>query len=280
MRDTKSIFPKPNIISLDAFGTIYIPKESIPVQYLKIASAMGIEKSAESIKHEFPLIRKELLEEYPNYGKYSLQSVDEWWLRLIMRLFDIKDSAKSLELCQTLIKHFSSSDGYRLFDDIIPTLYKLKQHEIQIIISTNSDPRVYDVLESLGVMQFVDKAGVYLSYNLDVEKPTKLFFDSILQDVLQDNHKADYLSGVWHVGDSHDMDYLGAIRAGWNGVFIDRNATSQYFQHYISNPEIESPSCISLHIQIPVSDMPMHVIADNRIVISDLRQLLSLFDLE
>ena len=40
----------------------------------------------------------------------------------------------------------------------------------------------------------------------------------------------DFLSDCWHVGDSYNNDYIGAVRAGWNGVLLDRNRTSEFFK--------------------------------------------------
>lgn len=290
MRDTSSIFPKPNIVSFDAFGTIYIPKVPVFQQYFEISSDMGFEKSIDSIKEDFPVVFSGMNERFPNFGKNSkeITSVESWWSELIVKLYGIDhytESEKSLELCNRLLDRFSSAEGYHLYEDVIPTISRLKDKGVNVVVSSNSDSRVINVLESLGVMKYLDVDDIYLSYDLDFEKPSKLFFDSVLDSHFSKTsrpskeERVHYLSNVWHIGDSHDADYLGAVRSGWNGVFLDRDAKSRYLSYYIPDPEDSNPSCMGKPPTSEYSDKPMQLIANNRAVISDLRQLLDLYDM-
>ena len=78
----------------------------------------------------------------------------------------------------------------------------------------------------------------FLSYDSDYSKPTKAFFDEIAlveyRAHVDANYRSknyppgDFLSDCWHVGDSYNNDYIGAVRAGWNGVLLDRNRTSEF----------------------------------------------------
>ena len=41
-----------------------------------------------------------------------------------------------------LMKRFSSGEGYVLYDDVIPTLQKLKQMEVRMGVTSNADSRI------------------------------------------------------------------------------------------------------------------------------------------
>ncbi|EGV65997.1 HAD-like protein [Yamadazyma tenuis ATCC 10573] len=293
IRDTNTVFSKPNFVSFDAFGTLYVPKKPVHIQYHEIASEQfGIDKSAESIKQSFPVIHNQLLQEFPNYGKDSkeITSTDQWWSELIVRLFDLKHYSQdqdSLDVCNSLINRFKSSKGYHLYEDVIPTLSKLKENDITVLVSSNSDPRVYDILESLGLDQYID--NVYISYHLSHEKPSKKFFDLVANSQISNigslpaDKRSSFLENCWHVGDSHDKDYVGSVRSGWNGVLIDRDVKSGYLNHPMPSPEAESPSCMTGpagDIRLGNSSRPAQIIADNRVIVSDLTQILSLFGLD
>lgn len=297
LRDTNQVFPKPNFISFDAFGTLYTPKKPVYEQYFEIASdEFGIDKSQESIKNEFPIVHKQLLQEFPNYGKNSgkIDSLEQWWLELIVRLFDInhytKDS-KSQEFCQRLINHFESSEGYHLYEDVIPTVSKLKEHNFHVVVSSNSDARIYKVLESFGLSDYIKKPDIYISYNLLHEKPHKTFFDMVSNaqilrskgSLLPKDERSEYLENCWHVGDGHDKDFLGAVRAGWNGIFLDRSIQSRYLTQEIPDSDADATGCITKpkdHPNLGSPDKPIQFIANNRVIISDLTQLIQLFNLQ
>ena len=51
IRETARKFPRPNFISFDLFGTLYVPKKPVPQQYYEIAyHEFGINKSIQSIE--------------------------------------------------------------------------------------------------------------------------------------------------------------------------------------------------------------------------------------
>lgn len=295
LRDTNQVFPKPNFISFDAYGTLYTPKKLVYEQYFEIASKeFGLEKSQESIAQDFPKVHQQLLKDFPNYGKKSteIETVNQWWLELIVRLFKIEHFTKdeqSQQLCTRLINFFESKEAYHLYEDVIPTLSQLTEKNVHMVVSSNSDARVYKILNSLGLSGYIVDSDVYLSYNLHHEKPEKTFFDMVANSqilrsegaLLAKEARADYLSNCWHVGDGHDKDFLGAIRAGWNGVYLDRTILSKYLTSEIPDPEADSTSCMTKPHTDPQhgsAHKPVQLIANNRVVISDLTQLIQLFN--
>lgn len=288
MRDTNSRFPKPNFVSFDAFGTIYVPKAPIHEQYHEIASQYGFLDSAEKIKLNFGKVYDQMLTEYPNYGKQAgMANTDEWWHQLIVSLLDLKDSETAYKLSGDLIERFKTSNGYHLFSDVVPVFQTLKDNNIKIIISSNSDPRVFDILESFGLMKFIERDDIYISYDVMAEKPLKAFFDAVVDaeisksvgSLLPKEDRIMYLSNCWHIGDGHAKDYIGAVKAGWNGIYLDRSVSSGYLSSSVPDPEDSTPSCMTGPNSKPVSSKPIQIIANNRVVLSELSQIKDLFGL-
>lgn len=292
VRGSNKRFPKPHFISFDVFGTLYTPKAPISHQYHAVAlEEFGINKSLESIEKEFPKIYSEIYERYPNYGKRSsdIRDCDVWWLEIIVKLFDIPHYTKdelSAQLCKRLLSYFTGREAYMVYDDVVPTLTKLKENNINLIVSSNSDLRVMQILKNLGLMDFFAKDHIYLSYDLDASKPDKKFFDTVYERFLaatmqnpSDVDKQLYLENCWHIGDSQDKDFLGPIRSGWNAVLLDRENTSQFLinSHSPQKPMIKS--CFAENSDEGVDGPELKIIANNRVVLRNLGQLLTIFGL-
>lgn len=289
MRDNSDVFARPEIVSFDGFGTLYYPRKPVAQQYCDIASSMGLKKSVEDIERDFGVIYLELQREHHNYGKRSgLNSTDEWWLELIVKLFGIPHYSKddfSAKLCRKLLDHFTTDKAYALYDDVIPVLSVLRDHDISAIVATNSDPRVLKILQSLGVSDYINDSEVHISYEIDAAKPEKEFYDAIAKRYRSSHHSArrlssQFLENCWHIGDDYEKDFLGAVRAGWNGVYLDRRRQSQFFSGK-KIPVSQLDGCFTDQAQeLDLSDGEFHIIANNRMVISNLTQLLRVFDLE
>lgn len=288
MRDNNDVFARPQIVSFDGFGTIYYPSKPVHEQYHEIGSKMGLEKSAADIEKDFGSLYQELQREYPNYGREAgLESPDKWWLELIVKLFNIPHYTKdesSAQLCQTLLDHFTTEKAYRLYDDVIPVLSILKEHEIPAVVATNSDPRVRKILKNLGVSNYINDSNIYVSYDYETEKPDRRFYIAIAKDywtakTSQSRLPALFLENCWHVGDDYNKDFLGAVRAGWNGVYLDRQHQSPFFSGK-KIPVSELDGCFMSQAQELASNEDFHIIANNRVVISNLTQILRAFDLE
>lgn len=283
------LFPLPHYVSFDLWDTIYTPRKPIPEQYYDIShNEFHLDKLVESIKHDFVKIHAEMLKKYPNYGKTSdhIGSSDQWWKELIVQVYGLphySQDGESDRLCERLLQHFSSSEAYVLYDDAVPVLEALTKSNVPIVASTNSDDRVYPILESLGVDHYF--SSVNLSYDLGCSKPDRKFYNRIFHERFDAAKRADpslqmssYLERVWHVGDDYDKDFVGSIKAGWNGVLLDRAKTSLFMGHNtpkaISNDCFEGQSCNGLESD----DIVM--IANNRVCVSGLRPVLSLFGIE
>ncbi|ODV79645.1 HAD-superfamily hydrolase [Suhomyces tanzawaensis NRRL Y-17324] len=270
--ETNEMFPPPSLISFDAFGTLYVPKKPIAEQYAEIAHSYGIDLPVETISSRFGKIHAELLERFPNYGKNSseITSSEDWWKQLVLQVFEL-DANKSHELCQALVDHFTGPGAYTVFDDVEPALQALKKRGVNMVVLSNSDSRVVAILKNLGLSQYF--SNVYVSYELGAEKPNKKFFDAVAR---KQGQTIDKYERMWHVGDHRDKDFIGAIRAGWNGVLLDRHRASGYFGPQAARQEALISCLLASHA--PTHAYDKVIVANNRVVLTSLTQLVELYE--
>lgn len=70
------------LLCFDAFGTLFYPKEPIPVQYTRHAEKHGILTSNNTdvrVEDTFKRAYKEEAKNNPNYGKAVGMGAEKWW---------------------------------------------------------------------------------------------------------------------------------------------------------------------------------------------------------
>ncbi|KAL8654218.1 MAG: hypothetical protein Q9226_003521 [Calogaya cf. arnoldii] len=174
----------------------------------------------------------------------------DWWAKVIRSTFSAvlpNGTGVPEELIASLFRRFSSSEGYRLYDDVMPFFRQLHEwrstssasrsgfSQIQVGIISNSDgQRVSSILDSFGIgvnrigpePSMVKSATSYdidwvvASFDSGFEKPSHKIFDvARALSASSAGGEREYL----HVGDSITEDYHGALDAGWPSVLLDRD---------------------------------------------------------
>jgi HAD superfamily hydrolase (TIGR01509 family) len=100
------------------------------------------------------------------------------------------------------------------FPDAVPALTALRTLGLRLVVVSNWDCSLHDVLAGIGLAPLVD--GVVTSAEVGAAKPARRIFDAALE-----------LAGcgaerVLHVGDSAANDVEGAMAAGLRAVLLDR----------------------------------------------------------
>ncbi|CAN3364971.1 hypothetical protein DICA3_F14422 [Diutina catenulata] len=278
IRESATQFPKPNLLSFDGFGTLYVPRTPVPEQYHEVGKSMGFNVDIATLETRFKDAYARLSEQHPMWGKSSMRSADDWWTELVADVFKLdKSDNRAAKLSDALVEHFTTKDAYKVYDDVIPTLTALKDANIPLVLSSNSDPRVYKLLENLGLKEFFGDE-VFLSYELEVEKPNRQFFQHIASTKYGASKPFDYdfLEGCWHVGDSYNADFLGSVRSGWNGILLDRERTSEFLAAK-DRMKASNDGCFMSANPGQEENPDTMVIANNRVIIGGLDQLRGLF---
>ncbi|KAL8820481.1 MAG: hypothetical protein Q9223_001311 [Gallowayella weberi] len=184
------------VLTFDAFGTLFYPRQPIGQQYAETARTYGLSGLTDQDVEE-------------NFRKgYPFD--------ILWTFADIQDSI--------------GGTG-RLFAPSI--FFKGRLSFIGII--SNSDDRIPAILASLGISvsdrrygsgavastDHSDIGWVVMSYDVGIEKPDKGIFDAakgLSTSFAESESEKLYI----HVGDSIKEDYRGSLDAGWEGVLLDR----------------------------------------------------------
>ncbi|KAL7281252.1 hypothetical protein ACG7TL_004560 [Trametes sanguinea] len=174
-------------VTFDALHTLVTPRLPIYVQYAQTFEPYLGTLDPAALKRAFKTALKQVQQEQPVYRG----GAQDWWGDVIRRTAvgagaDPKAVDASLgEIVPRLLKRFSSREGYKLFDDSLPTpashtlslrvlpiVKKLKELNIRTGLISNTDARMRAVIEDLDLIPHLDT--VLLSEEEGVEKPSGL----------------------------------------------------------------------------------------------------------
>ncbi|KAI0365621.1 HAD hydrolase subfamily IA REG-2-like protein [Pilatotrama ljubarskyi] len=204
------------LVTFDALHTLVTPRLPIYVQYAQTFEPYLGALDPGALKRSFKIALKQVQQEQPVYRG----GAQEWWGDVIRRTAvgagaDPKAVDASLgEIVPRLLKRFSSREGYKLFDDSIPTLKRLKELNIHTGLISNTDARMRAVIEDLGLIPHLDT--VLLSEEEGVEKPSCEIFQRACARLGVKS------SETVHVGDELDCDYHGAKACGFRALLLRR----------------------------------------------------------
>ncbi|KAF9070649.1 HAD-like protein [Rhodocollybia butyracea] len=211
------------LVTFDILHTLITPRWPIHVQYaMAFEPHLGVRLDPNAIKSSFKTALKSVQKEKPAYAQGS----HGWWTDVIERTAlgaganpEILDA--SLEnIAASLMKRFSSREGYQDFSDAIPTIDALHQRGIYTAVISNSDARSRLVLKDL---EFPDSmVPIVLSEQEGIEKPTPEIFLRTLERVSTLRGERITAGQTIHVGDELDADYRGAEKAGMTALLLRR----------------------------------------------------------
>ncbi|HWI22098.1 MAG TPA: HAD-IA family hydrolase [Baekduia sp.] len=104
---------------------------------------------------------------------------------------------------------------FKPYPEVVGTLGVLRARGHKLVVVSNWDISLYDVLDETGISKMID--GVVVSAQRGLAKPNSLLFGAGLAQV---RGKADR---ALHVGDDLEADVRGAIGAGIQPVWLDRS---------------------------------------------------------
>ncbi|KIY66877.1 HAD-superfamily hydrolase [Cylindrobasidium torrendii FP15055 ss-10] len=216
------------LVTFDVFKTLIVPRLPIHEQYCEVFRQYldgfdAGQTKAGKVKQSFKQALAEMRREAPAYPK----GARPWWGDVILRTAvgagahptEINENVE--EIIDTLMRRFSSSEGYRAYEDAIPTIETLHSRGVLTAVVSNSDFRSRLALKDLGFPAYLDP--ILLSEEEGIEKPDPLIFKRALERI--------NATGVMppiepaqcaHVGDEFVDDYRGALGAGWRAYLLHR----------------------------------------------------------
>jgi putative hydrolase of the HAD superfamily len=195
-------------VLLDALGTLVALEPPAPALRIELADRFGLVVGAEdaerAIAAEIAYYRAHL-----NEGR-DRASVEDLRRRCGLVLAD------ALGVSFPVTEALLASLVFTPYDDAAPALRALRGRGVRLVVVSNWDWSLHEVLARVGLASLLD--GVVTSAEVGSRKPAVAAFERALE-----------LAGVpavraIHVGDSFEEDVVGARAAGIEPVMICRDA--------------------------------------------------------
>jgi putative hydrolase of the HAD superfamily len=210
----------PQVIFLDAVGTLFGVKGSVGDAYSDVARRFGVEVPGEVLNRAF--FKSFQNAGSPAFGASSLAEIQakefNWWRAIATQTFEqagvLHQFADFGEFFAALYAHFATATPWFVYDDVKPALEHWKRMGISLGVLSNFDSRIYSVLQVLELNSFF--SSVTISTEAGVAKPNPHIFAIALE-------KQKCAAEVaWHIGDSFVEDYQAARQAGLRGIWLRR----------------------------------------------------------
>jgi putative hydrolase of the HAD superfamily len=205
-------------VLLDALGTLVVLEPPAPLLRAQLAARYAVEVSLESataaIAAEIAYYRAHLQE------GGDADSLSELRLRCAQALRDALPTEAQARLpdSRRLVAALLASLRFDPFPDALTALPKLRARGVRVVVVSNWDVSLHEVLARVGLAASVD--AIVTSAGTGTRKPEPAIFTRALE-----------LAGAAaeqaiHVGDSPDEDVAGARAAGIEPVLIRRSGAA------------------------------------------------------
>lgn len=213
---------QPQVIFLDAVGTLFGIRGSVGEIYANFAAQAGVIVNPTQLNQAF----MESFYQAPKLNS-SLVIGDElvtleraWWESVAAKSFAavgvLEVFPNFSAFFQDLFDHFALADPWYVYDDVPEVLESWQQRGIKLGVVSNFDSRLYPVLEVLELAHFFD--SVTISTHVGAAKPDPNIFKIALE-----NYDLEPIQ-AWHIGDSWSEDVIGAEQAGLGAIWLNREA--------------------------------------------------------
>ncbi|EDX84144.1 haloacid dehalogenase-like hydrolase, putative [Synechococcus sp. PCC 7335] len=220
MSVSSSRWPRPKVIYLDAFGTLFGVKSSVGDLYSQLAHSAGVESDPQAVNQAFyqSFAAAERLA-FPEASPADIPALEyHWWKAIVAQTFEqvgVIDRFEDFDtFFATLYNYFETSDPWHVYADTPSSLRRWQSMGIELGVISNFDSRLHRVLSRLGLDTYFQ--SVTLSTEVGAAKPSPKIFQVALA---KHNCTAQQ---AWHVGDSEAEDYVGAKAIGMRAVLVLR----------------------------------------------------------
>jgi putative hydrolase of the HAD superfamily len=218
----------PQVIYLDAVGTLFGVRGSVGEQYAKVATDFNVSLEPHLINRVFyEIFQAAPKMAFPDVPKPDIAIAEyEWWRSLAEKTFsqtgDLTKFPDFEGFFKSLYAYFATAAPWFIYEDTRLALDTWQQKGITLGVLSNFDSRIYSVMSDLGLEDYFSSTTI--STEIGAAKPDSLIFEMALA-----KHQIERSPDLaWHIGDSFGEDYEGASAVGINAFWLnrDRNPTT------------------------------------------------------
>ncbi len=209
-------------IFFDAAGTLFRVNGSVGERYARLAHEYGKDVSVQELEAGFrrcfatapPMA-------FPGVAAERIPHLEKaWWYDVVQQVFAPLGPFPRFEAYfNALYDFFAEPQAWQLYPETRHTLTALHGREYQLGVISNFDSRLFGLLDGLDIGHFFDP--IVASTHAGAAKPEPAIFQHALSAHGLRPQEA------LHIGDSYDMDVVGARNAGLTAVLLDRAARTQ-----------------------------------------------------
>jgi HAD superfamily hydrolase (TIGR01549 family) len=207
-------------VFFDFFGTLIFWTQPLHVTIRKLAERYGLELDWEVYPEarEFMTAAYEASTPTDNILETMERMVNG--CRAFLKTLGVREHLEQMawEVLQYEHAMFSRNNA-TLYDDVLPTLERLKGSGVKMAIVSNWDTPLHNTVETLGIDGYFDAIVASHDERVGSAKPDAGIFEYTLNAL--NVSKAE----VVHVGDSYESDIVGADSAGIRAILLDRDGT-------------------------------------------------------
>ncbi|WP_413167320.1 HAD-IA family hydrolase [Capilliphycus salinus ALCB114379] len=212
---------KPQVIFLDAVGTLFGVRDSVGEVYAKLAYQFGVVAEPHTLNKAFfqQFVNAPAMA-FPGKQLEEIPLLEfQWWEIIAQNTFKQVELFEKFEdfslFFKDLYAYFETDKPWFVYPDVQPTLKRWKNQGIELGVLSNFDSRLYPVLEALNLAEYF--TSVTISTQVGAAKPDPKIFTVAIEKYQCSPEK------VIHIGDSFKADYQGAKAAGIQAILINRN---------------------------------------------------------
>ncbi len=217
----------------DAVHTILRPMPDVISAYFLAGKRHGSAIAKNDVKRRFREGRRKVFGtsvSAKETKRGALPSSDhiefQLWSELVAHVFE--DVHPIGELFQKLWEHFASPANWQLYDDVDSCFNSIKAAGHQIVVASNFDTRLLEILERQPCCQLIDR--VYCSAAVGYRKPDPMFYE-----VVSRSSGFDDPSSIVMVGDDFQNDYVAPRMHGWNALHLNRQTSEPSGEYEIAD---------------------------------------------
>ena len=209
-------------IFFDAAGTLFRVNGSVGETYARLAHKHGKTVSVQDLEAGFRrCFATAPAMAFPGADAAQIPRLEKvWWHDVVQQVFAPLGPFPGFEAYfNALYDFFAEPRAWQLYPETRPTLTALQGRRYRLGVISNFDSRLFGLLDGLDIAHFFDP--IVASTHAGAAKPEPAIFQHALAAHGLSPQEA------LHIGDSYDMDVVGAQNAGLTPVLLDRSDHKQ-----------------------------------------------------
>jgi putative hydrolase of the HAD superfamily len=215
---------QPQVIFLDAVGTLFGIRGSVGKIYQHFAATAGVQVDAKALNQAFfQSFAAAPRAAFPGVPQAQIPQLEyNWWRAVAAQSFARVEALEQFAdfdaFFQPLFAYFVTADPWELYAEVPQVLAAWQAAGIRLGVLSNFDSRLHQVLQALEIRHFF--SSVTISTQVGAAKPEPDIFTAALQE--QSLQDLDSPNQAWHIGDSWSEDVVGAHAAGLTPIWLNR----------------------------------------------------------